>query len=75
MLKICVEALSEKIKCFYDLKSILTRVRKIPKTVYYRLQFGPFGRSYLVMFHIPTNFVPRVLGSVSSYPKTVHYSL
>ncbi|KAH9612654.1 hypothetical protein KSS87_016101 [Heliosperma pusillum] len=33
-----------------------------------RLQFGQFGRSYRVMFHFLTNFVPRVLGCVSSYP-------
>ncbi|KAH9602310.1 hypothetical protein KSS87_010892 [Heliosperma pusillum] len=35
MLKICVEVLSEKIKCFCDLQSFLKLGRKISKTVYY----------------------------------------
>ncbi|KAH9622966.1 hypothetical protein KSS87_014789 [Heliosperma pusillum] len=75
MHKICVGAISEKSKCFCDLQSFLTRCRKIPKIVYYRLQFGPFGRSYWVMFHFLTNFLPHGLGCVSSYPKTVYYRL
>ncbi|KAH9624511.1 hypothetical protein KSS87_019827, partial [Heliosperma pusillum] len=64
MLKICVEALTEPIKCLCDLLTFLTRGREIPKTVYYRLQFGPFGRSYWVTFHFLTNFEPRVLHRV-----------
>ncbi|KAH9621282.1 hypothetical protein KSS87_016770 [Heliosperma pusillum] len=72
MLKICVESLSEKIKCFCYLQSFMTRGRKIPKFVYYRLQFGPFGSSYWVMFHFLTRFIPRVLACISSYPKTVY---
>ncbi|KAH9610598.1 hypothetical protein KSS87_009843 [Heliosperma pusillum] len=47
----------------------------MPKTVYYRLQFGPFGRSYWAAFHFLTIFVPRILSRVSSYPKTVYYRL
>ncbi|KAH9605970.1 hypothetical protein KSS87_008428 [Heliosperma pusillum] len=35
MLKICVRALSEPIKCLYDLVPFLNRGHKIPKTVYY----------------------------------------
>ncbi|KAH9607449.1 hypothetical protein KSS87_019346 [Heliosperma pusillum] len=50
MLKICKGALSEPLKCLCDLQPFLTRGRKIPKTVYYRLQFGPFGRSYWSCF-------------------------
>ncbi|KAH9609136.1 hypothetical protein KSS87_004500, partial [Heliosperma pusillum] len=65
--KIFVEALSQKINFFCHLQSFLTRGRKITKTVYYRLQFGPFGRSYWVMFHFFTNFIPRVLSRVNSY--------
>ncbi|KAH9626054.1 hypothetical protein KSS87_003738 [Heliosperma pusillum] len=75
MIKICVEPLTESIKCCFDLQSFLTQCRKKPKTVYYRLQFEPFGMLYWVMFHFLTNFVPRVLGCVSSYPKTVYYKL
>ncbi|KAH9625117.1 hypothetical protein KSS87_005823, partial [Heliosperma pusillum] len=37
MLKICVGALSEPIKCLCDLLPFLTRSHKIPKTVYFRL--------------------------------------
>ncbi|KAH9625126.1 hypothetical protein KSS87_005831, partial [Heliosperma pusillum] len=37
MLKICVVALSELIKCLCDLQPFLTRGHKIPKTVYYRM--------------------------------------
>ncbi|KAH9625970.1 hypothetical protein KSS87_022370 [Heliosperma pusillum] len=37
MLKICVGALSELIKCLCDLLPLLNPGHKIPKTVYYRL--------------------------------------
>ncbi|KAH9602320.1 hypothetical protein KSS87_010902, partial [Heliosperma pusillum] len=67
MLKICVEALSESIKGLFELKSFLARGREIPKTVYYKVQFGPFGRSYRAAFHFLTILVSRVLGRVSSY--------
>ncbi|KAH9602330.1 hypothetical protein KSS87_010912, partial [Heliosperma pusillum] len=48
----------------YFLPCVLGRGRSYLKTLYYRLQFGPFERSYWVMFHFLTNFVPRVLGCV-----------
>ncbi|KAH9627265.1 hypothetical protein KSS87_017487, partial [Heliosperma pusillum] len=67
MLKICVEALSEPIKCLGDLLPVLTRGHKIPKTVYYRLQFGPFGRLYWASFQFLTIFALRVLGRGRSY--------
>ncbi|KAH9627264.1 hypothetical protein KSS87_017486 [Heliosperma pusillum] len=67
MLKIFVGALSEPIKCVCDLLPFVTRGHKIPKTVYYRLQFGPFGRSYWAAFQFLMNFVPRVLGRCISY--------
>ncbi|KAH9625111.1 hypothetical protein KSS87_005817 [Heliosperma pusillum] len=37
MLKLCMGALSELIKCLCDLMPFLTRGHKILKTVYYRL--------------------------------------
>ncbi|KAH9625367.1 hypothetical protein KSS87_015196 [Heliosperma pusillum] len=37
ILKICVGALSEPIKCLCDFLPFLTQVHKIPKTVYYGL--------------------------------------
>ncbi|KAH9606388.1 hypothetical protein KSS87_017292 [Heliosperma pusillum] len=49
MLKICERAFSDPIKYLCDLQSFLTRGREIPKTVYYRVQFRLFGRSYWVI--------------------------
>ncbi|KAH9618264.1 hypothetical protein KSS87_015552, partial [Heliosperma pusillum] len=67
MLNIYVEALSEPVKCLCDLKAFLTQDCEMPKIVYYRLQFGPFGRSYWVVFQFLTIFVPCVLGRGRCY--------
>ncbi|KAH9612653.1 hypothetical protein KSS87_016100, partial [Heliosperma pusillum] len=67
MVKICVEALSEPIKSLCDLLTSLTQGREIPKTVYYMLQFGPFGRSYWAAFQLLMIYVPCVLGRGRSY--------
>ncbi|KAH9624510.1 hypothetical protein KSS87_019826 [Heliosperma pusillum] len=75
MLKICVKALSEPIKYLFNLLTFLILSREIPKTVYSRLQFGPFGRSYWGAFYFLTIFVPRVLSRVSSYHVRSNYQI
>ncbi|KAH9608983.1 hypothetical protein KSS87_020936, partial [Heliosperma pusillum] len=75
MLKICEGALSEPIKCLCDLLPFLARGHKIPKTVYYMLQFRPFGRSYWVAFQFLTIIVPRVLGRGRIYHVRLNHQI